>query len=472
MHTLFLALRYLKKRRLAFFGIGAVMLCVALLIVVTSLFTGFINSFQEHSRRLWGDIIVMPAQAMSTADYLRLADAFENLPEISAATATATTGGLLYLRPGEVRAVEIMGIDLSRRGREDYFRRGLLLQGQEGSAIPSFALSATAQTAALQAVRRDDRPVRETDLPVGAVLGVGLMAQPDDLTDEYPRAELVRQMQHWEKPLIITTGRKPEKLADDQASAIKRRLVCWPVDALETGLHQADTQFVYLPLEQVCRLLGRPDPDGTYRCVARMQVDVAPGVNVDQAIDKVHQAYRQLAQANPRWPRNVTILASAQLDQVRMLTHEIGKQLRIWQLMLGLTALVVAFLVFVTLYMMVMQKKRDIGIVRSVGSSRSGIAVIFLAYGVAIGMTGAVLGVVLGITATRHINGIESFLTHLLGFKIWKSGVYMFKHIPSSVAWDAVFWIVLVGVAAALLGAVVPALRAARLQPVEALRFE
>ncbi|MFC1783245.1 hypothetical protein ACFL02_06625, partial [Planctomycetota bacterium] len=63
-------------------------------------------------------------------------------------------------------------------------------------------------------------------------------------------------------------------------------------------------------------------------------------------------------------------------------------------------------------------------------------------------------------------------LTRALGFKIWRSGVYLFSDIPNEVAWNSVVWIMAVGVLSAVLGALLPALRAARMLPVDALRYE
>jgi len=74
--------------------------------------------------------------------------------------------------------------------------------------------------------------------------------------------------------------------------------------------------------------------------------------------------------------------------------------------------------------------------------------------------------------ATRHIALLEGVLTRLLGFKIWKAGVYVFAEIPNEVYWPSVGWIVLMGVVAATVGALLPAVRAARVEPIEALRWE
>ena len=106
------------------------------------------------------------------------------------------------------------------------------------------------------------------------------------------------------------------------------------------------------------------------------------------------------------------------------------------------------------------------------GSTRSQLAGLFLYFGTAIGIGGGILGTAMGAYVTSNINSFENLLTKLFGFKIWKSGVYMFSEIPNEVAWSAVGWIVLTGIAFAAIGALAPALLAARLAPAESLRFE
>ncbi len=470
MYVWFLSWRYLHKRRLAFFGVGAVVGCVALLIVVTSLFTGFITSYMDHSRRLWGDVVLVPGMALTDEDFHTLADALEDCPEVAQAMPLAKAGGLAYLGPGQVRAVQLVGVDMNRKCRDAAFRAGLLRQGN-GTSQPDMTLPPEAQAAARQALSKGGRTVREEDLPVGAILSIGLLALPDELTDEYPRQMLRERIANWEQPVIITTGRRPESGPDAAAASLRQRLVCWPVDVVETGLHEADTHFIYVPFETICALTSSAGPGQTPRCEALVQITLAQGVPVAQGVAAVRKAWSQAA-ATRGIRAFPDVFAAAELPFVKQFTGEIIKQLRIWQLMLGLICLVAAFLVFVTLYMIVMQKRRDIGILRSVGGSRRSVAGVFWAYGLCIGAAGALGGLVLGVLATRHINVIEVGLTRLLGFKIWKSGVYMFKQIPNEVAWDAVGWICLAGVAAAVLGATVPALRAARWRPIEALRYE
>ena len=93
-------------------------------------------------------------------------------------------------------------------------------------------------------------------------------------------------------------------------------------------------------------------------------------------------------------------------------------------------------------------------------------------FGLLIGAVGSGLGVLLGYIVTLNINQIERWITIAFGLKLWKSSTYMFSRIPSQVDWNSVVWVVLSAVLAAGIGALVPAIAAARVKPVEILRYE
>jgi lipoprotein-releasing system permease protein len=139
----------------------------------------------------------------------------------------------------------------------------------------------------------------------------------------------------------------------------------------------------------------------------------------------------------------------------------------------GIISLVAAVLVLCILYMIVLQKTRDIGIIKSIGGSPIGVALIFLGYGAAIGLVGSALGTVLGCYFVTNINEIQDFLTSLNpAWQVWDRAVYSFDQIPNTVRTADAVTVVVAAVAASTLGALLAALRAGFMQPVEALRYE
>jgi lipoprotein-releasing system permease protein len=471
MYKLFLCLRYIRKGRIAFFAVAAVTLCVALLIVVSSIFIGFISTFRLFLEKEYGQVTLVPRGPMT--EYQQLADYLERLDEVQTAKPALFSGGLLYFQRGDVRSVQLVGIDLPRQCRDASFRNGLVFQ-KDPAVKPSFNLSPEAtQAAKAWLEQKKGKPVSESDLNIGVIGGIGLFGQPDEMTDQYDAAGIADDLSRRTVPLILTTVRRSK---DRTAPAEIVRYVCWPVDAVRTGFNEADTQFLYMPFDTLKNLLYPPGENGDTRCPAQIQIIAKPGTNLQQLKELIAQQWRIFARQELHWPESriddVGIYDFEEDESLQALTYEIRKQLAILQLMVGFICLVAAFLVFAILHMIVLQKKRDIGILRSVGGSRAGLAGIFLAFGLIIGAVGAALGLGLGVVATNHINEIEAVLTKILGVKIWKSGVYMFDRIPSDVAWEQTGWILACGIASAILGAVWPAVRASRQPPVVTLRYE
>jgi len=481
MHKLFLCWRYLCKRRIAFFGIGAVGLCVGLLIVITSLFGGFIREFGRYQESQYGQVLVRPYPYGLTREggaLSKAAERLESLESVARVRVVAEHGGMLYLGKGDVRGVQLVGIEADKQAEEGQFREGLLLQGESGEEV-SFALPEGAGEASRAwLVKKLGREPREVDMPVGAIFGIGLLAKTNELTDKYDRAVLKRRMAELTEPMVIITSKAGDREAgQERAAMLKVRKLCWPVDVIETGVYFTDTHTVYMPLEYVRGLNSLRDEDGvTQYFGGELQITGASGYKVATVVEEVEGAWVSIAREEWGWPEEWInkryITASADMEEVRWVTREIRRQLAIIQLMVGLVCLVAALLVFVILFMIVMQKRRDIGIVRAVGGTRWGTAVLFLGYGAAIGGAGSLVGLALGVWATRNINFLGAVLTKILGVKIWQSGVYLFSRIPNEVAWESVGWILGVGVLTAMAGAVLPAMRAARLEVVEALRYE
>jgi lipoprotein-releasing system permease protein len=122
--------------------------------------------------------------------------------------------------------------------------------------------------------------------------------------------------------------------------------------------------------------------------------------------------------------------------------------------------------------MIVVEKTRDIGILKALGASNGGVLKIFLGYGLLLGVVGAAFGSGLGLTLTTYINEVERFLTHITGRELFPRDVYYFKEIPTHIQPSAVLLVNAGAIAIAVLFSILPALRAALLHPVRALRYE
>jgi lipoprotein-releasing system permease protein len=120
----------------------------------------------------------------------------------------------------------------------------------------------------------------------------------------------------------------------------------------------------------------------------------------------------------------------------------------------------------------VQEKRRDIGILTALGATPRGVLGTFLMIGFWEATLGSLLGLGAGVWAAKEINAIEAALSSAFGFTIFNREVYLFDHIPTVIEPRAVALIVIGAFLATLLAAAFPAWRAARLDPVEALRHE
>jgi len=141
-------------------------------------------------------------------------------------------------------------------------------------------------------------------------------------------------------------------------------------------------------------------------------------------------------------------------------------------LILLLVVAVAAFNLIAMLVMVVTDKRTDIAILRTLGAAPRKVMGAFLTQGLVIGWLGVVLGVALGVTIALNVDVIVPALEHTFHFQFMDSDVYYVTDIPSDLRWTNVFWISLAAMVLTALATVYPALRASRVEPAEALRYE
>jgi len=141
-------------------------------------------------------------------------------------------------------------------------------------------------------------------------------------------------------------------------------------------------------------------------------------------------------------------------------------------IILVLIVLVAAFNIISTLIMVVMEKHKDIAILKSMGAPSKRILKIFVIEGGVIGVVGTVFGTILGLGAAFNLEKITGYVENLFGFKILSSDVYYIDKLPSQVNPIDIALIVMTAILISLLATLYPSWRASKLDPAEALRYE
>ena len=147
-------------------------------------------------------------------------------------------------------------------------------------------------------------------------------------------------------------------------------------------------------------------------------------------------------------------------------------EMTVLNLLLFMIIAVAGFGILAIFTMIVVEKTRDIGILKSLGASGQGIMGIFLGYGLSLGIVGSGVGLAIGWTFVAHINQIADLLGQLTGRPVFDPSMYYFQEIPTVMDPSTIAWIVCGAMVISVLASILPARRAARLDPVAALCYE
>ena len=436
MLKLFLWLRYLHKKKIVFLSIIAVALSVALLIVVNSLFTGYIKAINKTTVVSVGDIFLWPAA--SIPDYEVFLDRLESLDGVEAAAPFIFGGGLLHLETGDVREVAIQGIDPGRESKFTNWKESLLMR-----------------KASEREVNFEVEGYPEDD---GVWLGVVIVAEPNEKTDEYDLAEIEKLVG---KKIVLTTSGHGGK-----RKVVKLRIS----DIAFTQTYYGD-KTLYLPFGLVHKIqYGQEQSDHTQSIKIRLKENA----DAESMKEVIRKEWIVFASENLRWKpsaiSNITIRTSTEARG--QFLAELRKQLGVVMFIFVIICSVSVLLIFCILYMIVETRLKDIAIIKSCGATSGAVVFIFSGFGGCIGAVGSLLGIILGFVVTRNINILQELVRVVFGLKLWRASTYGLNEIPHAVNWSAVGPIVLLAIAGCVIGALIPAIVAARTNPVKILRYE
>ena len=548
MYAFTLANRYLTSRVIPLIAVAAVALCVALVVIVVSVMSGFLDMLKSSGRTLMGDVVInYPVRGLPW--YQDLIREIESLPEAEAATPLIDTYGLVRMpypagADKEVVTANVWGVDPESFERVTDYSRTLHWKPPANRSDAGNMAPDDPRLALSPQIEADGRALRQSGTgEPGLVMGIHV-----SIVNDRQRDGSYRSRYGWFMPdHAVTLTLVP--ISGKGTVAEPRERVFQVVNEFKSGVYQIDKNRVLIPLEEAQRMLrldrgtlfdmdAPPNADGTQPVlgesparVHRVLVRARPGVDPPRLQAAVAAAYDRFAQrgatdtsrvVRPPAREMVSILTWEQ--HLRDLIGPVEKEREMMRILFSIVYLVCAGLVLSIFWAIVQEKSRDIGILRSIGASRPGVLWIFLQYGLVIGAVGGVVGVGLGWLVIRNINAIHEaigqdaprwtwvvafglsaaalvmsgrgarqgrLLPVLLwlvamvalglagaglllhrGTLIWDPAVYYFSRVPDQVDWftAALTWVG--AVVFSVLGASVPAAKAADIDPVRALRYE
>ena len=231
------------------------------------------------------------------------------------------------------------------------------------------------------------------------------------------------------------------------------------VDFYESKMSEYDAGFVFVPLAVMQKLRGMVNPQSGKSLVNAIQIKLKPGVDPAQVRDLLQTLFRPEIYVVSTWK-----------DKQGPLLAAVAMETTLLNILLFLIIAVAGFGILAIFYMIVVEKTRDIGILKSLGAPSSGVLSIFLAYGLSLGIVGSGAGMVLGLAFVANINHVADAIGWVTGREVFDPSIYYFRRIPTIVEPFTVAWIVCGALLIAVIASILPARRAARLHPVEALR--
>lgn len=495
--------RYLTSKVMPLLASAAVMLSVAMELITWSVMGGFLEQLIQSGRTLMGDVEVSRPQR-GFGEYEKLIEMLEADEWIEAATPTIDAYGLVKLNAQQVTTCRIKGIDPASFDRVTGYY-GTLYWTPREEALPR---DTAREDPRLDPDRRGtfemtERLGRELFGPdVGtdsdrhqAVLGIEVFGKRGLRAD----AGFVTDFPVFLPGLDVTLNVLPIDTSGGFLEPVARKLQIG--NEFSSNIYEIDSQTIYVPLVVLQEMLkmdraervdpkARPEivydeagnpigrklpetvgvtPARVTSVLVRAKSDTIP---LEALRERVGEIYERFASQTEHAPGLAGVDVLTWEDRNSTLIGAIRKETALVLFIFGIISLTSVFLVLAIFWSMISERTKDIGILRALGASGPGVAWLWVRYGLAIGVVGSVLGGVLAFVVITNINAIHDWMGSTLGLTIWDPQVYYFTRIPEDFSVAKALIVTGAGIVSCGLGALIPAWRAARMDPVRALRFE
>lgn len=496
MWHLFVALRYIKRRVTTYIAIAGVAIGVMVLVIVLSVMGGFEREFREQLRGINAHILVEFTD-FGLVEPQPLIKAVEEIDGV-AAVSPFIENWILYKFGGDVRMGKIRGFDPRRQSGvgklacqilrpeeadlvaeyeryRDWVKRYRKVISERREQL-RFLTGGHRLYAELELAKlMEDMRRMESFLKEKKVEYERIKNRPPLSSDEV--AEIF-EIRRGDLPGIVvgiellkSTGLR---VGDEINLVTAKVLRSWAVrsrrfvilSAFKTGLYKVDSAYCYALTWEAKEFIGAEGITGLQVCLTDYHNASSVKKAIKQVVRDVAARHDIVASDTIRF----SVRTWEEIDRTLMRAVRMEK----WLLgfIIFFIVVVAGFGIVAILTMMVTEKTRDIGILKALGSSTTGVMGVFIIAGLTIAVVGSAIGISCGLAFVFNINEVADIVEKVTGYHPFPKDVYYLEKIPTKVDIRELVGVILPTLFLSFLCALYPATKAARLEAVEALRNE
>ena len=446
MYKLLLSIRYLVKNRVTLLAVLAVTVCVFTVIVVMTVMSGLAGDFRQMNHDWTGDCVISSSWLVGFPRYKDFIDTLQKQDFVEAVSPVIKSYGLLTYRGSDYnRNIELMGIDPVRHSEVTAFEQSLHYHRQ----IPSQAF------------------IPADAGRTGAVLGIDLAL----VRDQHGRYNHTDKMPDYSFT-VSSFPLSPRGALARAGSGIVNTKVFYYGDDSHSGLAKVDGNFIYIDIDEAAALCGMNR--GIDR-ISSIHIRFTPAVTVKGGTARIRELWRDHTESISSYKYS-NLLSNVSVESWKEYRRSVMAAVETEQVMMtavfAMIGVIAVFIIFVVFYMIVCNKTRDIGLLRSEGASRFDIIQLFLIFAFLIGLIGSAAGTGFAVLFLKNINNLEQWLYRHYGFQLWNRMVYAIDEIPNTLNWTLITAVIFFAIAACLTGGVFPGMKASKQEPVDSLRAD
>ena len=426
-YEFFISRRYMRAKRkqvfvsiITFISIFGIFLGVAALIVVLAVMNGFEEDLRSKILGIRSHIEITADMSGTMKNYPALREKIDQTPGVVASTPFIYTEAMMRSQNGVT---------------------GVIIRGMDTESAPKVINLGKIRQGSIEYLNKIPDDVSKD-----------LSAENRDLQGIMIGKEMARNMGLFlYDPITIISPSGGIATPMGMVPRMKKFLV---VGIYESGFYEYDSKLAFLSLKSCQEFLDMGD------AVSGIDIVVKDIYKAD-VISRALQSKLGFPYFAQNWMQmNKNLFSALKLEK------------RVMFIILSLIVLVAAFNIISALIMIVMEKNKDIAILKSMGATSATIMKVFIYQGLIVGVIGTFLGSIAGLSIALNLQKISLLVEKIFNFKILPGDVYYLSELPSKVNYSDVVVIVIGTLLICFLSTIYPALRASKLDPAEALRYE